>query len=71
MFAHHPLVHREAETMRAKIAKTTMSTQPKHLGNPPLEASCQGGRTKPFKHSTEHPLSLDVGLRHPIIPQSL
>lgn len=43
----------------------------KHLVNPPLKVSYQGGKTKPLKHSTEHPILLDMGLGHPKTPSSL
>ena len=36
-----------------------------------MKASYQGGRIKPLKYSVEHPILVNVGLRHPIIPKSL
>jgi len=34
-----------------------------------LAINYQGRRTKSLKYSTEHPVLLDVGFEHPIIPR--
>jgi hypothetical protein len=61
------VIHR-IKGLETRLGKYDVS---KHLGNPPLKACYQGGRTKPLKYTTEDPILLGVGLGHPIMSQRI